>query len=74
MKKEDFLKKLETELKIAKNSPHTIKNYLKANSELLTSTSKEPEQITSDDVLELIKIGIIIIIGFIIIKALLSAL
>ncbi len=31
-------------------------------------------QITSDDVLELIKIGIIVIIGFIIIKALLSSL
>ena len=30
-------------------------------------------QITSDNVLELIKIGIIIIIGFIIIKALLTA-
>lgn len=30
-------------------------------------------QINSDDVLELIKIGIIVIIGFIIIKALLSA-
>lgn len=30
-------------------------------------------KITSEDVLELIKIGIIVIIGFIIIKALLSA-
>jgi len=30
-------------------------------------------QINSDDVLELIKIGIIVIIGFIIIKALISA-
>jgi|GEM_PF-6794573 hypothetical protein len=30
-------------------------------------------QITSDDVLELIKIGIIVIVGFIIIKALLSS-
>jgi len=30
-------------------------------------------QITSDDILELIKIGIIVIIGFIIIKALISA-
>jgi len=34
---------------------------------------KKKGQITSDDVLEFIKIGIAIIIGYIIIKALLSA-
>jgi len=50
MKKEDFLKKLETELKISKNSNYTIRNYLKANSDILTFANKEPEQITTEDV------------------------
>jgi len=46
----DFLKKIETELKISKNSPHTIKNYLLANQFLLNYSKKNPEQMQEDDV------------------------
>jgi len=45
----DFLRKIETELKISKNSPHTIRNYISANSQLLEFAKKNPEQITEDD-------------------------
>jgi len=47
---DDFLKKLKVELKISKNSDHTIRNYLRANQELLDFTNKYPEKITKDDV------------------------
>jgi len=50
MKKEDFLKKLEIELKISKNSQYTIRNYLSLNKHLLDFSNKIPEEITSDDV------------------------
>ena len=40
MQKEEFLKKIETELKIAKNSEHTIRNYLLFNEKLLSFTKK----------------------------------
>jgi integrase/recombinase XerD len=50
MNRQEFLKKLEIELKISKNSIYTIKNYLKANERLFEFTRKEPEQITNDDV------------------------
>ncbi|MAH49369.1 hypothetical protein CMI37_26330 [Candidatus Pacearchaeota archaeon] len=50
MKKHEFLKKIEVELKISKNSDYTLRNYLKANSDLLDHTNKNPEQITQDDV------------------------
>ncbi len=50
MEKEEFLQKLETELKISKNSGYTIRNYLFANSNLLNFTEKSPEQINIDDV------------------------
>lgn len=50
MEKEEFLRKLETELKISKNSKYTIRNYLRANSELLEFIKKQPEQIIEDDV------------------------
>jgi integrase/recombinase XerD len=50
MTPEEFLKKIEVELKISKNSPHTIRNYLKANSELLSFLKKSPEKIEEDDV------------------------
>lgn len=46
----DFLKKIETELKISKNSPHTIKNYILANKFLLDFSKKNPEQMKEDDV------------------------
>src|SRR3989344_1501759 len=50
MKKEEFLKKLEVELKIAKNSPHTLRNYLKINETLLDFSNKDPSQINEDDI------------------------
>ena len=50
MEKEEFLKKIETELKISKNSEHTVKNYLSSNSKLLDFTNKAPEQVTEDDI------------------------
>ena len=49
MEKEEFLKKLEVELKISKNSQYTIRNYLKANRDLLEYCKKNPEQVTQDD-------------------------
>ena len=50
MKKDEFLKKLEIELKIAKNSSHTLKNYMRFNNQLLDYLKKEPEEVTEDDV------------------------
>jgi integrase/recombinase XerD len=50
MNKDEFLKKIEIELKISKNSPHTIKYYLIKNKELLDFTKKDPEFIIEDDV------------------------
>jgi len=49
MNTQDFLKKIEVELKISQNSEYTIRNYLQANSELMKFVKKEPEQITTDD-------------------------
>ena len=50
MQKEEFLEKLKVELKIAKNSEYTIRNYTRANSDLLNFIKKEPEQITESDI------------------------
>lgn len=50
MDKEDFLKKLEIELKISKNSEYTIRNYLDCNRKFLDYTKKDLESINSDDV------------------------
>ena len=50
MDKADFLKKVEVELKISKNSNYTIRNYIKSNEELLDFIKKNPEKITTDDV------------------------
>ncbi len=50
MNKEDFLKKLEIELKISKNSEYTLKNYVDINKKFLEHTKKEPAKITEDDV------------------------
>lgn len=50
MEKEGFLKKVETELKISKNSVYTIRNYLFFNSALLDFTKKPPEQLVTDDI------------------------
>lgn len=50
MQKEEFLKKLETELKISKNSEYTIRNYLFFNEKLLSFSGKQPDDINVDDV------------------------
>ncbi len=50
MNKEDFLKKLEIELKISKNSGYTIRNYLDCNRRFLEYTKKNTQDITQDDV------------------------
>lgn len=50
MTPQDFLKKIEVELKISKNSEYTLINYLKANNELLEFAKKNPEQINEDDI------------------------
>ncbi|MBU0958874.1 MAG: tyrosine-type recombinase/integrase [Nanoarchaeota archaeon] len=50
MTPQEFLDKLRIELKISKNSDHTIRNYTKSNQELLNFHRKTPEQITPDDV------------------------
>jgi len=47
---EEFLKKIEVELKISKNSPYTIRNYIKSNKDILDFTNKLPEEITQEDV------------------------
>lgn len=50
MNTQNFLKKIEVELKISKNSEYTIRNYVKANEKLLDFVHKQPEQINEDDV------------------------
>ena len=50
MEKQEFLKKLEVELKISKNSNYTLRNYLSSNSVLLDFSKKQPEKITEDDI------------------------
>lgn len=52
MDKEEFLKKITTELKISKNSEYTIRNYSLFNSSLLEFSKKSPEEISSEDVKE----------------------
>ncbi len=50
MQKQEFLNKLNIELKISKNSEYTIKNYLRANKELLDFHDKLPKEMIIDDV------------------------
>lgn len=50
MNSQEFLKNLETEIKIAKLSPHTLRNYLNFNKQLLSHSGKEPTAITQSDV------------------------
>lgn len=50
MTPQEFLQKLEIELKISKNSSHTLNSYLEANRKLFDFTRKNPEQISEDDV------------------------
>lgn len=50
MNKQEFLKKIEIELKISKNSPHTIRNYVDANQKVIDFLGKDPEKINQEDV------------------------
>lgn len=50
MTPEEFLQKLEVELKISKNSNYTLRNYVNANRELFDYTKKNPDEITEDNV------------------------
>jgi len=50
MNTEEFLKRLATEIKIAKLSEHTLKNYVEFNRLLLKHAKKEPEEIEQQDV------------------------
>lgn len=50
MTPEEFLKKLEVELKIAKNSEYTLRNYIIPNKKIFEFTNKNPEQIDEDDI------------------------
>jgi len=50
MDKEEFLKKLEVELKISKNSPYTLRNYIKINKSILDYSNKGPDSINEDDI------------------------
>jgi integrase/recombinase XerD len=49
MEIQEFLKKLEVELKISKNSEYTLRNYLTMNKKFLNYINKNPENITEDD-------------------------
>ena len=50
MNREQFLEKLRVELKISKNSEHTLRNYLHSNILLLNFSKKNPSEVTEDDV------------------------
>ena len=50
MTPQEFLKKIEVELKIAKNSEYTRQRYLDLNKKFLEFIKKQPEQATEDDV------------------------
>jgi site-specific recombinase XerD len=50
MNPSEFLEKLEIELKISKASEHTIKNYVRANKDLLDFSKRNPEEITENEV------------------------
>jgi len=45
----DFLKKLDAELKISKNSEYTLRNYVDCNRKFLEYIKKSPEDINEDD-------------------------
>ena len=50
MEKDDFLKTLETEMKISKLSPYTLRNYVDFNKWLLEHSKKNPDKIEQQDV------------------------
>lgn len=50
MDKENFLKKLETEIKISKLSPYTLRNYLFFNKQLFEYSNKQPNEVEPQDI------------------------
>ena len=50
MNQQEFLKNLETEIKIAKLSPYTLRNYVDFNKQLLSHSGKEPADIQPQDI------------------------
>ncbi len=50
MNSQEFLKNLETEIKISKLSPYTLRNYIKFNKLLLEHANKEPTNIEQQDI------------------------
>ena len=50
MNSQEFLKNLETEIKISKLSPYTLRNYILFNKQLFEHSNKKPEQITQQDI------------------------
>lgn len=46
----EFLRRIETEIKIAKLSPYTLRNYLEFNKQLFEHSNKQPEQIDQQDI------------------------
>ncbi len=52
MERDEFLKKLQTEIKISKLSDYTVRNYITANKSLLEFNKKSPNQISQDDIKE----------------------
>jgi len=50
MNSDQFLKNLETEIKIAKLSPYTLRNYVDFNIQLLNHSKKQPLEMTSSDI------------------------
>jgi integrase/recombinase XerD len=50
MDQEEFLKRLETEIKISKLSPYTIRNYLDFNKQLFVHSNKQPLEIEQPDI------------------------
>ena len=50
MNNQEFLKQVETEIKISKLSEYTLRNYLDFNKKLLSFLNKQPEQVEQQDV------------------------
>ncbi len=50
MNPQEFLQKLETEIKITKLSPYTLRNYIDSNKQLLEHSKKQPSEITTDNI------------------------
>ena len=50
MEKDEFIKRLETEIKISKLSDYTLRNYLEFNNLFLKQANKNPDEIEQQDV------------------------